>query len=113
MVRGLIGQYLFRLCVVGALAASLMRAAADDDRPPCIRARAGEFWPSAANTDKALALKLSRCGELEVCSRKNNWRFQWEPVTVSIQQLQAKRNHEPPPHPKACLNNAPNDAAGN
>jgi hypothetical protein len=42
--------------------------------------------PDAANDNPRMVMKLSRCGELEVCTR-GAWRYRWKSPTVTIEQL--------------------------
>ena len=57
------------------------------DKPACVKQRAGEFWPAEANSSPKALHELARSGQLEVCSCKL-WRYKWESLTVSVKALQ-------------------------
>jgi hypothetical protein len=64
----------------------LMLAAASPAKPVCNAASVGRMWPDAANDNPRMVLRLSRCGELEVCTRRG-WHYRWKSPTVTIEQL--------------------------
>jgi hypothetical protein len=90
---------LFRIQALALFAiwASVGRGA-DNPKPACSAKIAGQLWPEAANHDPALRKKLSRCGELELCTR-GIWRYRWESLTVRIDQL---RGGSQLPKPAGC-----------
>ena len=61
-------------------------AADDPKKPACNSANGGRFWPDAANTDPALARRMARCGNLEICTF-TGWRYKWQSATVNVRQL--------------------------
>jgi len=81
-----------------AICASVLGLASGDPKPACNAKTAGQLWPEVANRDPALRKKLSRCGELELCTR-GNWRYHWESLTVRIDQL---RGGSQLPKPAGC-----------
>ena len=64
-------------------------------KPQCSRGNAGHFWPQEANTDAALARRLSREGKLEICTR-TTWSYRWLSPTVSVQDLGKRKTREAP-----------------
>ena len=55
-------------------------------KPACNAQTLGRMWPDAANDDPRLVVKLTRAGELEICTR-GPWRYSWKSPTVSIEKL--------------------------
>jgi hypothetical protein len=68
-------------------AGSCLCLASDDSKPACNAENLGQLWPEAANSDPKLRQKMARCGELEHCTRSGRRRYQWESLTVRIDQL--------------------------
>ncbi len=78
------------------------------DNPPvkCNRATAGQYWPEAANTDRAVRARAMHCGTLRYCG----WgiiRYRWQRVTVNYQELRRKKD----PTAQACKADDPPPAA--
>jgi hypothetical protein len=100
-------KHRFALANLAILAAIVMsgvpsRAATQEaDRPRCTSQNTGEFYPTLANKDHALAQKLVRCGQLEICARTNTWRYHWQYLSVTLDQLAARKNREVQ-QPSAC-----------
>jgi hypothetical protein len=55
------------------------------ERPACTSKLSGAFWPEEANRDPRLAIRLSREGTLEICSR-GSWRFRWSLVSINAKR---------------------------
>jgi hypothetical protein len=89
--RPLIRRYLQVVLVLPAVAIGL-QAASQEARPACSAARVGDFWPEAANTDKEMAQSLVRSGELSICTRTPEWRYRWDQLSITINQLSAKHH---------------------
>jgi hypothetical protein len=87
----------------------LMLAAAGPDRRVCNAASVGRMWPDAANDNPRMVMKLSRCGELEICTRAA-WRYRWKPATVTIEQL---RDGAKSRRPAGCGASTDSGIAGN
>jgi hypothetical protein len=84
-------------------------AAAEETRPACSAARVGDFWPEAANTNKVLAQSLVRSGELSICTRTPEWRYRWDELSVTVNQLSA-RHHGAKSQNSTHMNVAPSSA---
>ena len=52
--------------------------------PRCDAKHVGQFWPDSANKDKDLMETLVHSGDLQVCSRGEDWRYRWDHITVSV-----------------------------
>jgi predicted membrane-bound mannosyltransferase len=87
----------------------LMFAAAGPAKPVCNAASVGRMWPDAANDNPRMVMKLSRCGELQVCTR-GAWHYRWKSPTVTIDQLRegAKRRR-----PASCEASTDSGVVGN
>lgn len=57
-----------------------------NDRPACTSQHLGRFWPVEANTDSALARRLTQTGELQICTR-SGIRYKWEHISVNFKVL--------------------------
>ena len=68
---------------------------ATGEKPPCNAANAGVWWPPEANRDPKAAMRLARCGELQICSRAF-FRFKWQSPTVRFDQLAEDGSVQPP-----------------
>ena len=72
-----------------ALLATPAVAAAAGVHPACDAKHAGQFWPDPKTT-AATIQQLARSGELEVCSRKQEWHYGWARLTITLDQLQSQ-----------------------
>jgi len=70
-----------------AIAIAAEAAGASGQRPACGTMTRGLMWPLEANANPRLAVKLSRHGLLDICTR-GPWRFKWNAPVVHISQLQ-------------------------
>lgn len=61
-------------------------------KPACNAQTLGRMWPDAANDDPRLVVKLTRAGELEICTR-GPWRYSWKSPTVSLEKLRGRAAH--------------------
>jgi hypothetical protein len=66
-------------------------AVAGDARPRCDAKHLGQFWPEPKNGSVSNVEKLAQSGELQVCSRDENWRYGWERLTITVDQLKPER----------------------
>jgi hypothetical protein len=64
--------------------------AAEEQKPACNASNHGRFWPQQANTSAETAQKLSRRGELEMCSLVV-WKYRWQKLTVNARDLARKK----------------------
>lgn len=71
------------------------QGAVEPERPACSSALEGQFWPLQANSDRKLASKLARCGQLDMCSR-GMFRYRWRSMTVRVDQLSRKAELKAP-----------------
>ena len=78
-------------------AAGTLCVAADSSKPACNAHNYGLMWPDAANHDPKTLVKLSQCGELQICSRPG-LRYRWESLTVRVDQL-GRAKKKPAPRP--------------
>lgn len=62
-------------------------------KPACNAQMLGRMWPDAANDDPRLVVKLTRAGELEICTR-GPWRYSWKSPTVSIDKLRERASRD-------------------
>ena len=75
-----------RTLLIAALLPGLVLA---DEKPPkCDAHRVGEFWPKPENGNIG---QLAHDGNLQVCARTSTWRYRWEYLTVSVDQLKAEQ----------------------
>lgn len=65
-----------------------------DNRPHCDAKHVGQFWPDPKN-NMTVVEQLAQSGELQVCSRTADWRYGWERLTITVEQLR-------PEHKKAA-----------
>jgi hypothetical protein len=91
------------VCISFFAAVPSPAATEESDRPRCTSHNTGELYPTAANKDHELAQKLVRCGQLEICARTNTWRYRWQYLSVSLDQLLARKNKETPQPASTCL----------
>lgn len=77
-------KILFLLAVSCATSLALQTAS---ERPQCDSHHLGQFWPQLPGKDSQAVRKLVQAGELQVCSRSSPWRFRWEQISVTINQL--------------------------
>ncbi|HVX66522.1 MAG TPA: hypothetical protein VHA11_07965 [Bryobacteraceae bacterium] len=78
---------------VGVLLALSLLSGSVAEKPPrstCNRETQGRYWPEEANTDRKLAARLMRTGELQMCSR-GFFRYNWEPLTINYHSVLAKK----------------------
>jgi hypothetical protein len=68
------------------VAASSLPTPAPAAKPSCNAQTLGRMWPDAANGNPRLMVKLSRGGDLEICTH-GDWRYGWKSPTVSLTQL--------------------------
>ena len=83
----------------GLASASQQPEPQDSDRPACTSQNTGELYPAAANKDRELAQKLVRCGQLEICTRTGTWRYKWQHLSITLDQMIARKNGTVPPTP--------------
>jgi hypothetical protein len=75
--------------VLGTIVFGALCFAGDGQKPACNAAHQGMFWPEEANTSQEAQQKLTRSGELEMCSR-TPWKYRWQHLSVNIKALEAK-----------------------
>jgi hypothetical protein len=68
-----------------------------DERPACNADTVGLMWPNEANLDPQALYRLSRAGELWLCT-KHPWRYKWEKPSVSVAQLKKEREEKSAKH---------------
>lgn len=71
-------------------------ALAADGRPHCDAKHLGQFWPETKNGSVANIQQLAQSGELEVCARTEEWRYGWERLTITVDQLKPERKKAAP-----------------
>jgi hypothetical protein len=65
------------------------------DRPPkCNAQQVGRFWPSTEPPNDPDIEDLARSGDLQLCVRTPEWRYEWQHLTVSLKQLEAEHNKQ-------------------
>lgn len=75
------------LLMLAALMVLPTLALAADARPHCDAKHLGQFWPEPKNDAVANVQQLAQSGELEVCAHTQEWRYGWERLTVTLDQL--------------------------
>ena len=71
-------------------------ALAGDARPRCDAKHLGQFWPETKNGNVSNIQELAQKGELQVCSRTEDWRYGWERLTITVDQLKPERKKAAP-----------------
>ena len=65
------------------------------DKPPrCNAQQVGRFWPSADMPNSPDIEDLARSGDLQLCVRTPEWRYEWQHLTVSLKQLEAEHTKQ-------------------
>ncbi len=58
--------------------------------PKCNAQQVGRFWPSTEMSNGPDIEDLARSGDLQLCVRTPEWRYEWQHLTVSLKQLEAE-----------------------
>ena len=76
----------FLLLAAALLALPAFASSAEDQRPHCDAKHVGQFWPDPKN-DTTAVQTLAQRGELQVCSRTASWRYTWQRLTITVDQM--------------------------
>ena len=72
--------------IAGLILVAVSCFAGEPARPVCNARNRGQFWPEQANGNQDAAGRLSRSGDLEMCSLVV-WKYKWVRLTVNAKDL--------------------------